>query len=265
MTRQPSTGRTVLTVAGRECTDLWRGGRGPILLLAFGVLLSVITYLTATNQVLNFLEQREAVSLLLQTAVAVGALVTLLLCADAVSGERERDTLEALIVTPAPRLAILAGKWLAAMSWWVASFVVTVPYLWALGHGVGVTAAAVLAGALAGTVLAAALSLVALLISCVAAANRTSLATSLLLLLALFAPTQLPTGLPQSWFGHLLDWLNPISAGLRYVSGVVISGHHWIRDLGYLASPAILAVAVCVCLVAWGEKAMTTTLGRAHD
>jgi ABC-2 type transport system permease protein len=265
MTRQLSTPRTVGTVAGREVTDLWRGGRGPLLLLAFSLLLSVITYLSATNQVLNFLEQREAVSLVLQTAVAVGALVTLLLCADAVSGERERDTLEALIVTPAPRPAILLGKWLAAMSWWAASLVVTVPYVWALGHGIGVTASAVLAGALAGTTLAAALSLVALLISCLAATNRTSLATSLLLLLALFAPTQLPTGLPQGWFGHLLDWVNPISAGLRYVSGVVVSGHPWTRDLSYLASPALVAVAAFAALVVWGERAMTSTLGRTHD
>ena len=47
-------------------------------LFAFSLLLSVITYLAATNSALNFLEQREAVNLTLQVAVAVGALLDLL-------------------------------------------------------------------------------------------------------------------------------------------------------------------------------------------
>ena len=40
---------------------------------AFSLLLSVIAYLVATNTDLNFLEQRESVSLTLQVAIAVGA------------------------------------------------------------------------------------------------------------------------------------------------------------------------------------------------
>ena len=47
-------------MAGQECRDLWVTGRGPSLLFEFTVLLSAVTYLTATNLVLNFLEQREA-------------------------------------------------------------------------------------------------------------------------------------------------------------------------------------------------------------
>ena len=46
------------------------------------ILLSAVTYLTSTNQALNFLEQRESVNLVLQLAVAVGVLVTLVVSAD---------------------------------------------------------------------------------------------------------------------------------------------------------------------------------------
>ena len=69
----------------------------------------------ATNQALNFLEQREAVNLTLQVAVAVGALLALLAAADAISGERERGTLESLLLTPVPRRQLVAGKLLAAL------------------------------------------------------------------------------------------------------------------------------------------------------
>ncbi|MFL6105199.1 MAG: hypothetical protein ACJ74K_18180, partial [Actinomycetes bacterium] len=93
--------RAWMVVAERELRDLWLAGRGLPLLLAYSVLLSVTSYLVAANQALNFLEQREAVSLTLQVAVAVGALLVLLGAADSVSGERERGTLESLLLSPA--------------------------------------------------------------------------------------------------------------------------------------------------------------------
>jgi ABC-2 type transport system permease protein len=265
ITDHPTTAQVVRVIAGRECRDLWRDGRGPVLLVTFSVLLSIITYLAATNQALNFLERREAVNLVLQVAVAVGALVTMVLSADAVSGERERATLEGLIVTPASRQAILLGKWLAAMSWWTAAFAVALPYLWATGKDVSAAWPAAASGLLAGTVLAAALSLVASLISCLARTNRASLGASLLLLLALFAPTQLPTGLPQSWFADLLGWLNPVSAALHYPADIVVAGHGWRHSLSALISPVAIAVLAGVAIRLWGVTAMARTEGRTDD
>ena len=125
-------------VLAQELRDLWLGGRGLQLCFGFSVLLSIIAYLVATNSALNFLEQREAVNLTLQVAVAVGALLSLLAGADAVSGERERGTLEALLLTPVSRRQILTGKLLAALSLWLAAFAIAVPYVWFLGRGVGI-------------------------------------------------------------------------------------------------------------------------------
>ena len=90
----------LVAVLEQELRDLWLGGRALVLAFAFSLLLSVIAYLVATNQALNFLEQRETVNLTLQVGIAVGALLALLTAADAVSGERERGTLESLLLTP---------------------------------------------------------------------------------------------------------------------------------------------------------------------
>ena len=98
-----------LVVAEQEVRDLWVSGRAPVLLFAFSVLLSGVTYLAATNLDINFLEQREAVDLILQVAVAVGVLVTLVVSADGISGERERGTLESLLLTPVSRRATVGG------------------------------------------------------------------------------------------------------------------------------------------------------------
>ena len=102
--------RAWLSVARQELRDLWLGGRALGLLLAFSLLLSAMTYLTATNSLLNFLEQRESVNLTLQIGVAIGALLVLLTTADAISGERERSTLESLLLAlSAARFVTLRG------------------------------------------------------------------------------------------------------------------------------------------------------------
>jgi len=241
-----------LVVLQQELRDLWVGGRGLVLSLALSLLLSVIAYLVATNQALNFLEQRETVNLTLQVAIAAGALLALLAGADAVSGERERGTLETLLLTPVSRLELTAGKLLAALSLWLAAFAISLPYVWFLGRGVGVVGDAVVTGLAVGTLLAIFLTSVGILISVFAASNRVSLSVSLFLLLALFAPTQLPSGAQQGWAGDLLLRLNPVTAGEHYVGKILVNGHSWSEDVSWLTSPLVAAAVFAAAALAVG-------------
>ena len=250
-----------LVVTGGECRDLWVGGRGPVLVFGFSLLLSVVTYLLATDKVLNYLEQREAVNLTLQVAVSVGALLTIVVGADAISGERERGTLETLLLTPPSRRQIAVGKLLAALSLWLAAFVVSLPYVWVLGRSVSVVGTAVLLGGLVGTVLAVGLGGLGLIVSGLSGSNRVSLSVSLFVLLALFAPTQLPAGARQGWLGDLLVRLNPVASGLHYVGAVLVDGHRWTRDLSYLVSPALLALLAVTVLVSGADRLLRLQRG----
>lgn len=251
-------------VAAQECRDLWRGGRGPLLLFGFSVLLSAVTWLTATNLALNFLEQREAVNLVVQVAVAVGVLVALAVSADGISGERERGTLESLLLAPVSRRAILAGKSVAALSLWFAAFTVSIPYVWVLGRGVSLVGSALLLGLVVGTLLAVGLIGVGLLISALSNSNKVSLAICFLLLLALFAPTQLPR-MPQGWLGELLRRVNPVGSGTHYLTSVLVNGHDWTRDLSYLAAPLITVVLAGVLLVVTGPRIVRLTGGVSGE
>jgi ABC-2 type transport system permease protein len=228
-------------VGTQEVRDLWLGGRGLLLSLAFSVLLSVLAYLVATNTALNFLEQRESVNLTLQVAIAVGALFALLAAADTVSGERERGTLEALLLTPVSRLQLTGGKLGAALTLWLAAFAITVPYVWFLGRGVGIVGDALATGAIVGTLLAVFLTALGVVISLFARSNRVSLSLALLVLLSLFAPTQFPTGAQQGWAGDLLLRANPLTAGEHYVGKIVVDGHPWTQDAAWLTSPLVAA------------------------
>jgi ABC-2 type transport system permease protein len=250
-----------LVVAEQESHDLWTSGRGLILLFFFSILLSAVTYLTSTNQALNFLEQRESVNLVLQLAVAVGVLVTLVVSADGISGERERGTLESLLVTPVSRRSIIAGKLIAALTMWFATFVVTIPYVWVLARGVGILSEALALGLFVGTLVALGLGSIGLLISGVCNSNKTSIAASIFLLLILFAPTQLPSGLPQGWFFEVLLRANPIASALAYISSMLVEGHSWAQDLSYLITPLLTAIIAGGALVLAGPRLVRLTPG----
>jgi ABC-2 type transport system permease protein len=238
-------------VAGQEIRDLWIAGRGLPLTIAYSLLLSVITYLVATNTALNFLEQRESVNLTLQVSVAVAALLVLLAAADAISGERERGTLESLLLAPAPRFDLVAGKGLAVLTLWGVALLVAVPYVWFLGRGVGVVGLALANGLLVGLLLGLFLVGLGLLVSTFSSSNRLSLSVSFFILLALFAPTQLPSGAQGSWAGDLLLRIDPMSSGLHYLGRLIVDGRSAGEELSWLIGPAIAAaLAIGAALVA---------------
>jgi ABC-2 type transport system permease protein len=260
-TAQPRPGGWAV-VAAQESRDLWLGGRGPMLLFAYSLLLSAMTYLAATNQVLNFLERREALNLVLQVAVAVGSLLTLVVSADAVSGERERGTLESLLLTPASRRNLLTGKLLAALTMWAACYTILVPYLLVLGRGLSRTATAVGLGLVVGTLLALGLAALGLLISALSNSNRVSLAGSLFLLLALFVPSQLPTGPSPGWFFDVvLVRANPVASSLHYLSQVLVQGRSWTQDLDYIAGPAVVAALAIAAVLVLADRLMQLQAG----
>jgi len=248
-------------IAEQETRDLWTSGRGLILLFLFSILLSGVTYLTSTNQALNFLEQRESVNLVLQLAVAVGVLVTLVVSADGISGERERGTLESLLVTPVSRRSIIAGKLIAALTMWFATFGITIPYVWVLARDVGILGQALALGFLVGTLVAIGLGSVGLLISGLCNSNKTSIVASIFLLLILFAPTQLPSGLPQGGFFDVLLRANPVASALAYISSVLVEGQSWTEDLVLLITPLLTAIIAGGALVLAGDRLVKLTPG----
>src|SRR3990172_11169545 len=84
----------------RELTDLWVGGRALYLILIYSIVLGIIAYVLASNSELSLIPPKEMVFETLKDVIAIAAIISLIIGADAISGERERATLEALLLTP---------------------------------------------------------------------------------------------------------------------------------------------------------------------
>lgn len=253
---------TARVVAWRELRDNWLTGRGLALMFGFSILLSLATYLAATNEALTFLEQRESLALVLKVAVTVGGLLVVLWCADAISGERERATLEGLLLTPASRRGIVVGKGLSALSLWFAAYLCALPYLWILGRGVSRLGEVLLAGLVVGTLLALFLAGLGMLLSIWSGSQRASLALALLLLVALHAPAMMPTSALRGWSGELVRRLDPFTGGLPYLDQMVLTGHPIGQDLGLLLVPVVAALVLPAVAVLAAGRIRLLTGGR---
>jgi ABC-2 type transport system permease protein len=249
-----------MVVAGQELRDIWLSARGPAIIVAYSLLLSLLTYLAASNEELNVIDQRDTVNLVTQIAMALAVVVSLLFSADSISGERERETLESLLLTPVSRREIALGKFVAAVSVWPVMLIVALPYLWALRAGTGLFTDALLAALVVGTLLVIAFASLGLLVSLFSASNRLSLAVTFFIFVVLVAPTQLPL---SGWVGDLIIQVSPMSAGSTFLQRVIVREHAWGDELHLLIAPLAAAVILTtIAFIAAGRLRLQGSFGR---
>jgi ABC-2 type transport system permease protein len=194
----------------RELSELWME-KAPILLSIYSVLLGIMTYVMASNSELSLIPPQEMVYETLKAAIAVGLFISMIIGADAISGERERSTLESLLLTPTSRTQLVVGKFLAAISPWPVTFAITIPYLKVLAQGDAVFGQALPWGLVLGTALSPAFTGMGMLASFWSNSNKTSLFIGLGIYVLFLLPTTLPGRAQTGLMGSLLQQVNPIA------------------------------------------------------
>ena len=241
-------------IARHELIDLWLSSKGLSVLFGFTILLAVLSYLASADAGINLLDARESVGVVVQTAIALGTLAALVVSADAISGERERGTLEALLVSPVARRHIVVGKLLASSTMWIAALVVALPFVATMASSLSAAFDAVAVLLVAGTLVAAALTAFGLAVSSLAMSNRASLATAVAILLLLAAPSQLPAVKANGALGAVLIKANPVSAGLQLSGNVLVKQQSWLDQWPFLISPIVAAVVLTAVAIGLSQR-----------
>src|SRR5574342_160173 len=112
----------------RELSDLWIGGKALYLILAYSVFLGFQAYSQVKTSESSLIPPKEMVFATLQVVFYIGGLIGMIIGADSISGERERGTLEALLLTPISRRQIILGKFLAGLSPWPLALLIAIPF-----------------------------------------------------------------------------------------------------------------------------------------
>jgi ABC-2 type transport system permease protein len=159
---------------------------------------------------------------LLKAALLAGVFMGLIVGADSLSGERERATLEGLLLTPTSRRQLVAAKFLAACSMWPVTLLITVPLFKVLAQGDEVFGQAVLWGTVFGIALTGFTAL-GMVVSWRSNSNKTSMAISLALFLLFALPTQLPGNAQGSVIGLIGQAVNPLGAYRHFLAKVLVN------------------------------------------
>jgi ABC-2 type transport system permease protein len=259
--RPSSPGWAIL--AGQELRNLWVQGRGLLLLFGLSIFLGIFTMLLATSPDLTRMSQTSIIGLVLRVTVTVGILLVLIISADSFSGERDRSTLENLLLTPVPRSHMAFGKFVGAMSLWAGVLLVSVPYLALPAQGTGLFGHSVALCAVVGTVLVAGFYLLGAIVSAFSRSNLMSFALSLLAFFTLLAPLQLPGRARTGLFGRAILHADPVSSGITFMTRTIASGGSWSQEWAYLVAPVVFLVVVTVIGLVVFERFLTLQGGRS--
>jgi ABC-2 type transport system permease protein len=232
----------------RELIDLWIGGKAFNLMLIYSLVLGGMVYIYSFNTELSLIPPKEATYEMLKNAMAVAMFVGLIIGADAFSGERDRATLESLLLTPANRRQIIIGKFLAAFSIWPAAYVIAIPYLYVLAQGDSVLAPALFWGAITGTILVIGYTAVGMLVSFWSGTNKVSYFIALGIYAALLIPAELP-GKSAGAAGQFMQWINPMASVNHFLSKHLVNYRSVAEFWTWLITAVVLAVVSMAVLL----------------
>lgn len=228
----------------QESVEMWASGRVLRFLTLYAILMSVTAYLLATNNDLKLVTMKASVVVAVTSTITFGLFIGLVIGAESISGERERATLEPLLLTPSGHRQIVLGKFLAALSPWPAAFLLSVPYVVTLSHGDPVVWTALFWGALMGSLLAVAFVGFGMLVSIWSDSSRISLFVCLLVYAGMLIPAQLPTEFLNSPGGVLVSAVDPLESASRLLTMVVDEGRSLGQAWVYLVAPAVMTAVI---------------------
>ena len=232
----PGTARTSWLVVRRELVDLWLSGRMLVLVLLFTILMSATSVLRDLESQTNLIPPAEMVFLTLLSAISFGVLLSLIVGADSVSGDRERGTLEPMLLSPAGRRQIVFAKFVAAVSPWPVALLLALPYVFVLAKGDEILGPGLLWTAALGTLLAVAFASFGLLVSLWSRSNRTSLFVCLLVYLLFLIPTQFPGQAQKGGLGYAVQQVDPMQATSEFLEKFIVNNRAPSERYTYLIS-----------------------------
>jgi ABC-2 type transport system permease protein len=201
-----------------ELADLWVGGKALYLVLAYSILLGIQTFVLATNFELSLFTPPEMVFEILKSSIQASLLIGVIIGSDSISGERERSTLEGLLLTPASRRQLMFGKFLASLSAWPVAFCISTPFMILLSQGDVVLGPALAWGALVGVLLVPAFTALGMIVSYWCNSNKNSFFISLVVFIIFLLMGQVIGTSKVGVVGQMLLLINPVPSGFDFIS-----------------------------------------------
>jgi ABC-type transport system involved in multi-copper enzyme maturation permease subunit len=238
-------------VAAKEVRESLYGVKGSMWAVLSAMVLSLMSYLLLTDKELSLLDQTEMLYIVASLCVGLGLLVAGILGGDAIAGERERSTLEGMLLAPVSRGSLVAGKLWAVLAAWLLVFAISAPYILVVGAGSTVAISALIYTLGIGTLCVAGFATLVVGLSALAASGRSVTLGSLAVFVGMAAPTLLGTALQKSWFGAIYNALSPFAQVRLSLDSVIVDKESLLVQLPHVgALIAFVALAAVFAALA---------------
>ena len=244
----------IALIARKEAGELLLSTRGLAWLLALAVIMSVLSLLLVSNTELSLLDNAQVVYMVMGTVTALGALLAVVLGGDTIAGERERGSLLPLLLAPVTPAQIVFGKMGGQVAGWGVMYLLSLPYVWAVGSSGQNLSQAIGYLALFGTPVVLGFGFLGIALSARLRSVRSALLTAIIILVLLTSPLLLGPSLRQSTIGKWFDALNPFSAAVNTFDSVVIDSQPMAMQTTRLAIALIWLAATAAFAVRSVQK-----------
>jgi ABC-type transport system involved in multi-copper enzyme maturation permease subunit len=240
------------TLVEKECIEEIISPRGAALYLVGCGVLSVFSLLLVSNTELSLLDNAQAVYMMSSIIIALALLIAVIRGSDGFAGERERETLETLLITPVSPAEVAIAKLMGLIFSWLVLFVISIPYLWAVGSTGQNLISALQYLFISGTLLVVIFGGFTLAISARMRTFKGTMSIGLTAFLLSGSPILLGPSLRQSTVGRFIDLLNPFANALNMLDSVIVD------SLGVLFQITPLVILISYTVAAMWILSMTT-------
>jgi len=243
----------------RELADLWIGGKALYLILAYSIFLGFQAYSQVKTAQTDMVPPKEMVFATLQVVFYTGGLIGLIIGADSISGERERGTLEAILLTPVSRRQIILGKFLAGLSPWPIALLVAIPFLKLLSQGDPIFGQSLYWGGIVGSLLAIGFTGLGMLVSFWSNSNKVSFFVSVGLYLIVLLPTTWPGRAVRGAVAKFFQRMNPLEGTNELLEKILVNNRPFSQYAVWFRTPEVFAALVVVILLVYAGSRLRIT------
>ncbi|WP_391119729.1 ABC transporter permease [Psychrobacillus sp. L3] len=210
---------------------------------------------------LNLLAQVEVNMTFMKVVLGISILVTIIIGSNMYAGERERETLESLLLSPLSRVQITFGKLVGLLLFWFIISLLSLPYFYALAMGTDIFMKAVVFLYFICFPLVIGFSALSLGFSAILSSTKSSTLLAFVLFLVTAIPMFLSTTMKKSGFAHIVDTISPLSRSMLTLKD------YFVNRLGFMVLmvdllPVLIFLIISIAILLFANNKITLKGGE---
>lgn len=228
--------------------------KGLWMIVASACILTGLCFLVTNLKEGSVLAQNDILQDAIKAVMFLTLTVSMVLGSSSLISEREENTMESLLLTPLSKLTLTMAKYIGVLIVGLALYVVSVPYILAIGAGSALIGRALLVTFFGGILLLTAFVAISIILSILMKSSKASILTSILIMIILTFPAIIQGIFKLSPFGLFILKIDPVACCFNMMADMLTNGLSFLSLGKYIIPLVLFAAAAIAALVLLSKK-----------